>query len=195
MNCEFDGCDRPHYAKGFCRAHYRQQGAKKEIRPHIRGTLAERLMARGKRDPDTGCLLWTGALLLSGYGAINDCRGRIRTVHRVAWEIEHGPVPEGLFVCHHCDVRSCFEIGHLFVGTPQDNSMDCVFKGRGVAILNRKQVDQILAGDESCTALAKRFLVSKDTIWRVRRGQNIARFTERLPMPSRSFRPKPKPAV
>lgn len=32
-NCTFDGCDRPHFAKGYCRGHYSQQYKGKPLEP------------------------------------------------------------------------------------------------------------------------------------------------------------------
>lgn len=57
--------------------------------------------------------------------------GRIRTRHRVAWELTNGPIPEGLWVLHHCDNPPCCNPAHLFLGTNSDNQKDAYSKGRG----------------------------------------------------------------
>lgn len=57
--------------------------------------------------------------------------GQRKTIdaHRASWIVHHGPIPDGMFVCHHCDNKPCVRPDHLFLGTNQDNVDDAVAKG------------------------------------------------------------------
>lgn len=79
-------------------------------------------------DPD-GCWLWTGYRMNMGYGIIVFAKRRYYT-HRVGYTLQNGPIPDALFVCHHCDVPACVRGDHLFLGTCQDNMTDAANKGR-----------------------------------------------------------------
>jgi HNH endonuclease len=81
--------------------------------------------------PDArGCRIWQGFRNPAGYGRTTVARGVSKLAHRLAWELAKGPIPEGICVCHKCDVPACCEVSHLFLGTHADNSTDRVSKGR-----------------------------------------------------------------
>lgn len=79
--------------------------------------------------PVDGCILWTGTLLHTGYGYARSGKRSVRA-HRLAWEIERGAIPDGLWVLHTCDNRRCINPAHLFLGDVQDNTDDMCNKGR-----------------------------------------------------------------
>ena len=81
-------------------------------------------------EPNSGCWLWEGAIDGSGYGIIGR-KGTTLKVHRLAWEAANGQIiPEGMRICHRCDVPACCNPNHLFLGTQQDNVTDMINKGR-----------------------------------------------------------------
>jgi hypothetical protein len=74
------------------------------------------------------CWLWTAAQV-NGYGALRVARQTL-TAHRLSYIYHFGPIPDGLYVLHHCDVRICVRADHLFLGTHLDNIQDMVRKKR-----------------------------------------------------------------
>lgn len=80
-------------------------------------------------DKSGECWVWTARKTTKGYGHFS-YGGKNRRAHRFAWLITKGHIPNGLFVCHHCDNPSCVRPSHLFLGTHTDNMRDCAKKGR-----------------------------------------------------------------
>ena len=67
-----------------------------------------------------------------GYGGfwLTIPKPRIVGAHQAAWMFSYGPIPKGQCVLHRCDVRSCVNPLHLFLGTKTDNNKDRDLKGR-----------------------------------------------------------------
>lgn len=90
--------------------------------------VAGRFLSYLTPEPNTGCLLWTGAVRdsKSGYGNFYAGGGRAhkRTVyaHRFAWELAHGRILDGLTIDHRCRQPLCCNIDHLQLVTLEENS-------------------------------------------------------------------------
>jgi HNH endonuclease len=139
----------------------------------------ERLLAQTRED-SSGCWLWTGTADGRGYGQLS-VRGRHRKAHRVSFELEHGPIPNELFVLHRCDKPSCVNPDHLFLGTAADNTADMVSKGRHTfgeravhAKLKERDVRAIKASAEMNKALAAKYGVNSSLISMIRTGKRWA---------------------
>jgi hypothetical protein len=130
-----------------------------------------------------GCWDWGKTINTNGYGVFYVARFRPVAAHRLAYEMAHGPVPDGLCVCHTCDNRKCVNPAHLFLGTNADNVADRESKGRGrpsnpkgsaswAATLDEKKVlairKQLSAGGKQ-TEVAKAFGISQSTISQIKR--------------------------
>jgi hypothetical protein len=110
------------------------------FKPH----LIERFWSRVDKNgpipihrPELGpCWVFTGTRLKraktgqQSYGYF--CLGKNSHIlaHRMAWELENGPVAEGHVICHACDFPPCVRGSHLFDGTQAQNLADMRGKGR-----------------------------------------------------------------
>lgn len=136
-------------------------------------------------EPNSGCLLWMHTVR-RGYGRVSRA-GVVVSAHRLAFEVTKGPIPDGLEVCHKCDVRSCINPDHLFAGTKQDNMDDMKRKGRAYAAkgeanrnakLTAKQVAAIIVDQRDQAAIAADYGMSRISIGYIKRGltwRNIQR--------------------
>lgn len=123
--------------------------------------------------PDA-CWPWTAAVT-GGYGVFTvrldlETRTQVRT-HRYAFELINGPLPDGMFACHHCDNRRCCNPAHLFAGTAKDNTRDGMAKGRIRSVMTPEKVRTIrqlyAAGGVTHKELGDRFGCSPRTVQQV----------------------------
>lgn len=92
----------------------------------------ERVLDKVIRIPFSGCWIFTGATNDFGYGIVGTGgRGQpTDRAHRITYKHFKGEIPPSMFVCHACDVPSCCNPDHLFIGSNQDNVNDMMRKGR-----------------------------------------------------------------
>lgn len=170
---------------GFCNKHY--QRFKKHGSPHtvilekLKGSNVKEKIEQNYTVDGKGCWIWQGGKTNAGYGSINIGDKNTALVHRLAYELWVGKIPEGLFVCHHCDVRDCINPKHLFVGTNQDNIDDKVKKGRSgkgtrAPRLNESQVIEIkqmlIQAAWTHSEIAEMYDVDRNTITRIKTGKH-----------------------
>ncbi len=79
------------------------------------------------RDTTMGCWLWTGKVDTrggSGYGYPIVWRSNKPSgAHRLVYELEVGPIPQGLVLDHLCRVRLCVAPHHLEPVTQHENEL------------------------------------------------------------------------
>jgi len=78
----------------------------------------EAAMDKIERVPFSGCWVWMGTVANNGYGKIGKS-----VAHRIFYEQEFGPVPEGLQLDHLCRNRLCVNPAHLEPVTQRENIM------------------------------------------------------------------------
>jgi len=127
-------------------------------------------------DQDTGCWIWNGVKDGGGYGRVHYIKYGFRSAHRLSYNTYKGTIPENVCVCHKCDVRSCVNPDHLFLGTNIDNLKDRDSKGRqakginnGTSKLVEKEVLEIrkLKGHMRQIDIAKLYNIHTDTVYRI----------------------------
>jgi hypothetical protein len=99
--------------------------------PRLGRTREQRFWEKVRRVDGDGCWEWTAGVDGAGYPQLFNAPGKkpLRA-HRFSYEINVGPIPEGMYVCHNCDNPRCVRPDHLFIGTHQDNIRDAKEKGR-----------------------------------------------------------------
>lgn len=123
-------------------------------------------------EPNSGCYLWTGWLHRNGYASLRlSYKGKNQMAHRLTWEVCNGPVPDGMEVCHRCDMPSCVNPDHLFLGTHRDNMVDCARKERNAPKLTADAVRMIRQSDKTHASLARDLGVSGTMIAHIRKGR------------------------
>jgi hypothetical protein len=138
----------------------------------------EEVYARHVIVNEDGCWGWQGATNY-GYGIFTAGRKNYRA-HIFAYTMRHGPIPQGMCVCHTCDVRTCTRDEHLWLGTRDDNQLDMMLKGRaprgersGGAKLTDERVRFIrriqFVSHRQIIDLAAEWGVSYGTIWQASR--------------------------
>lgn len=84
----------------------------------IQPSVGDRIAAR--TDKTESCWLWRGAKAKNGYGYMS-VKNRVQPVHRLAYEVSRGEIPEGHDVDHTCFVRHCVNPAHLRAVTRKQN--------------------------------------------------------------------------
>jgi HNH endonuclease len=94
-------------------------------------TIRERFGEKIQVDFDSGCWIFIGSILDTGYGSFWwDENEENVTAHVAAYRLFLGPIPSDKWVLHSCDVRRCVNPNHLSLGTPSENTMDAVRRDR-----------------------------------------------------------------
>lgn len=138
-------------------------------------TWAEKVEEFSMPEPNSGCLLWLQSETGKGY-CQTSFAGKRDKVHRHAWRETKGPIPRGLHVLHHCDVRCCVNEHHLFLGTNDENVADKMAKGRhrsarGEATaspLSEQEVREIRRDRRSCKVVGPEFGISDTACYNIR---------------------------
>lgn len=185
--CSIQGCNKPHYGKGFCNLHWRRNH--KHGNPYFaeyrapKGVPLAWLLAHVGFKGDE-CLLWPFAKNTWGYGDLWVDRRHVRA-NRYMCELAHGAPPsashEALHSCGNGHL-ACVNPTHLRWGTSAENKADTLAHGkrlRGEMSVKSKltRVDvllirSLLSEGISQRVIARRFNICQQAVSDIKMGHN-----------------------
>lgn len=118
--CPIEGCSRKITVRGMCGTHYerfRVHGS-----PHKVINIYRDDEARfwSKVEKSETCWNWQASKVHAGYGHLG-IQGKTIQAHRYSYELQNGPIPEGMEIDHICHNPACVNPKHLRVVTPKQN--------------------------------------------------------------------------
>jgi len=177
-------CGGLHVARGFCARHYAEIVRGHMPRPTRDLDLASRLEYYSESVAETGCQIWIGSTNAFGYGRIW-LKDKVVLAHRVAFEIANGPIPQGAYVLHRCDVPQCINTTHLFLGSFNENMADMVRKGRqqkgerhAHAKLNTEKVLAIRSDQRPQRTIATEFGICQQNVSMIKRRERWSEISQ-----------------
>ena len=160
--------------------------------------LEQRFWEKVQRKGESECWSWASAFGSKGYGIfwVGGTR-RNDMAHRVAYELTHTKIPEGLLVRHSCDNPSCVNPNHLLLGTQKDNVRDALERNRAAVGERNKGGGNVLSAEKARGVYAMRgratmiqtaamFNIGKTTVGHVWNGRTWWRETGATPQPRRA---------
>jgi hypothetical protein len=149
----------------------------------------DKIIRDNQRQAPSGCIEWTGRRISSTkYGVFSagrhDGAGRNQYyAHRASWCLHNkADIPNGAYICHHCDNPICINPEHLYLGDGQTNAQDKIDRGRTLrgqknpgSKLNDKLVKklrQMYSDGWSSNQLAEKFGIRQPTVSRAIRGES-----------------------
>jgi hypothetical protein len=182
--CQIDACNRPRYARGWCKRHYARwqrygDAAFRPRRSFAPGRLMIWIRDRALLYSGDECLRWPfKSKDRHGYGCLQ-YEGRLTGAHRVVCELAHGKAPTGRhYAAHSCGNGhlGCVNPRHLRWATPTENHADTLIHGRRHSKLTLEQVQEIraLRGKIPHREIAAKFDISISNVASIYRGATWA---------------------
>lgn len=144
-------------------------------------SLAERFWPKVRRTAT--CWLWTAAVYpKTGAGAFSIGQRKIRPAHRVAWELERGPIPAGATLRNTCG-RLCVRPEHHVLVLPVQRTLSAT-EARQAADLYREHAGELrkhlqargLSAEDAEDVIHDVFARAKEHLRHLRSGASMRAF-------------------
>lgn len=122
-------------------------------------------------DPTTDCWVWQRSKNGKGYGQMK-MNGKLWAVHRIYYEREYGPIPEGKQLDHLCRNRACVNPMHLEPVSGTENMR----RGSAtkVSLEQVREIRKLAEADASKKELARWYGISLTQTYRIIRRESWA---------------------
>jgi len=118
-----------------------------------------------KTDSDK-CWIWKKSIGSHGYGQVNYNK-KPWLSHRLSYLLYKGEIPGDMCVCHACDVRSCVNPNHLWLGNDKDNAVDKVKKGKAAQTPETAlKISKAKKGIKQCEESRKNMSIAQKNAWK-----------------------------
>lgn len=121
--CKVEGCARNCAGDGYCGAHYyrwKRYGDPLAV-PIWGSDWQSRFWSHVTKNPDPGCWIYDTESGYATFDYTEDGERYRNAAHRLAYELEVGPIPEGLVLDHLCTNTRCVKPAHLEPVTTREN--------------------------------------------------------------------------
>jgi hypothetical protein len=129
----------------------------------------ERFWKRVNKGTPNECWEWQGASS-EGYG-ISSHKGKHTRVHRIAFILSFGSIPDGMWVVHSCHNKICVNPKHLHIGDASSVTQKAFGEANGQSKLHERDIltiRKMIKGGISNYAIAKQFGVDPSAIWQIK---------------------------
>lgn len=176
---------RPEEMRAYQRAkqlEHRQRDASVDVWEMLQ-SKADKFWANVAISDEDECWEWKGSYAApkaqKKYGLFYVAPRKKVIASRAAYMLANGPIPEGQYVCHKCDHPPCVNPHHLFAGTPKENCVDKVQKGRVTPRcgekINAEIAKKIFDDPRPKAHIAREYGVSRALVHRIKDGGVWAR--------------------
>jgi hypothetical protein len=126
--------------------------------------------------------------------------GKFHPAHRISYRAFNGPLIDGKFICHSCDVPSCVNPNHLFQASPKSNMDDAANKRRlgsqkwliaPYAKLTKEKALSIFNAPDKISTIAKQFNINGTTVRDIKTGKCWSNVTGKFHPSKLIIRPIP----